>query len=113
VQGKIVKFDSEPYIDENNRLMVPLRAIVEALGAKVDWSLEKRTINISGDVLGKKKSILFVIDEKTAIVDDARNEMDTCPVIKNSRTMIPARYVSEFMGATVNWNGETRTVTVE
>ncbi|MDD4048778.1 MAG: DUF1343 domain-containing protein, partial [Clostridia bacterium] len=87
VQGKTVEFDSEPYIDENNRLMVPLRAIVEALGAQVDWSLEKRTINISGDVLGKKKLILFVIDEKTAIVDDARNEMDTCPVIKNSRTM--------------------------
>jgi hypothetical protein len=39
--------------------------------------------------------------------------MDTIPVIKNSRTMVPVRYVGEFLGATVNWNSEAKKVTVD
>jgi hypothetical protein len=109
VKGNQVEFDSEPFIDNNNRLMVPLRAIGEALGAIVDWNPEKRTIKITSN----GKTILFVIDKKNATVGGVKKIMDTCPVVKHNRTMIPARYVSEFLGAKVTWIAETRTVTVE
>ncbi len=38
--------------------------------------------------------------------------MDTVPVIKNDRTMVPLRFVGEFLNATVGWDDATRTVTV-
>lgn len=109
VQGKNVAFDSEPYIDTHNRLMVPVRAILEALGAAVDWDEAKRTVEIKG----QEHTLLLKIDSTQAVVDGQQRTMDTCPVIKNERTMLPARYVGEYLGFTVNWAEKTRTVTVE
>jgi uncharacterized protein YbbC (DUF1343 family) len=109
VRGKAVEFDAEPFIDTHNRLMVPLRAIVEALGAQVNWDSQKRTVEIKGE----GKNILFMINSKNAVVNGVQQSMDTSPVIKNNRTMIPVRYVGEYLGAMVNWNAETGTVTIE
>lgn len=108
VKGVPVEFDSAPYIDQSNRLMVPLRAIVEALGAQVHWNNQARSITINKE----GKTIFFTIDSRWATVNGQSIEMDTNPVIKNSRTMVPARYVGEFLGATVNWDSRTRTVTI-
>lgn len=113
VRGKTVAFDAEPYIDENNRLMVPLRAIGEALGAQVDWNPELRMINITGKMMGEGQKVVFIIGHQNAVVNGLNKLMDTCPVIKNSRTMVPARYIGEYLGAKVDWKAETRTVTVE
>ena len=109
VRGKTVQFDAKPFIDAHNRVMVPVRAIVEALGAQVDWDPVKRTVYIER----QGQTVLFVIDSKGAVVNGVHQAMDTCPVIKNDRTMIPARYVGEYLGAVVNWEAATRTVTVE
>lgn len=109
VKGQNVEFDSEPYIDANDRLMVPVRAILEALGATVDWDEAERTVSISG----QGHTLLLKIDSTRAVVDGGQRTMDTCPVIKNERTMLPARYVGEYLGFTVDWDEETRTVTVE
>ncbi|HOB82593.1 MAG TPA: DUF1343 domain-containing protein [Peptococcaceae bacterium] len=109
VQGENVVFDSEPYIDGQNRLMVPVRAILEALGATVDWDEITRTVSIQG----QGHSLLLTIDSKQAVVDGQKRTMDTTPVIRNSRTMLPARYVGEYLGFTVQWDEKTRTVTVE
>lgn len=108
VHGEQVEFDSAPYIDGSNRLMVPLRAIGEAMGAKVDWNPETREIHISG----RGKSVLFTLNSRTALVDGVHKSMDTTPVIKNSRTMVPARYVGEFLGARVDWSPSSRVVRI-
>lgn len=109
VKGQNVEFDSEPYIDANNRLMVPVRAILEALGAMVDWDEAERTVSISG----QGHTLILKIDSTRAVADGVQRTMDTCPVIKNERTMLPARYVGEYLGFTVEWDEQTRTVTVE
>lgn len=109
VKGQNVEFDSEPYIDANNRLMVPVRAILEALGATVDWDEAERTVSISG----QGHTLILKIDSTRAVADGVQRTMDTCPVIKNERTMLPARYVGEYLGFTVEWDEQTRTVTVE
>jgi len=109
VEGVPVAFDSPPFIDKNNRLIVPLRSIVEALGAKVDWNAAARKVTIEKD----PNTVVFVIDSKYAGVNGQPRTMDTSPVIKYSRTMVPARYVAEYLGASVDWDPETRTVSIE
>ncbi|MDW7673668.1 MAG: DUF1343 domain-containing protein [Bacillota bacterium] len=109
VKGLLIDFDAKPFIDQNNRLMVPLRAIAEALGAQVDWNPQARSISINKD----GKIVFFTVDSTLSTVNGQQKQMDTTPVIKNSRTMVPLRFVGEFLGTTVNWNNQTKTVTVE
>lgn len=109
VGGQPISFDAEPYIDANNRTMVPLRAIAEALGAVVDWEAGTKTITITKQ--GNK--IVFKLNSNVAVVNGKPRSMDTTPVIKNNRTMVPLRYAGEFLGARVNWDQHTRTVTVD
>ena len=109
VRGNPITFDAAPYIDSNNRVMVPLRAIVEALGAQVDYSSEARTI----DIFRQGKATQFTIGSTLVLVDGEQRVMDTSPVIKSNRTMVPLRYVGEYLGLTVNWDSGTQTVTVD
>ena len=108
VEGERVNFDVDPFIDENNRVIVPLRAIGEALGAQVDWDEATRVAKFSKE----GQEVLFVIDSQEALVNREITTMDTCPVIKNGRTMLPLRYVGEFLGAQVAWDDQTSTVQI-
>ena len=96
-----------PYI-ENDRTMVPLRFISEALGAEVEWVAESRTINISLD----ETNISMQIDNKEYTIGDETKEMDVAPVIREDRTMVPLRFVSEALNKSVYWNGATSIVVI-
>lgn len=108
VNTKAIDFDTAPYIDSQNRTMVPLRAIGEALGVKVDWNEATRKVTLSKN--GHK--VVFTIDKNMVLVNGLQRTMDTTPVIKNSRTMLPLRYVGEYLGAQVDWDEAKRIVTV-
>lgn len=101
-------FDSAPYIDSSNRTMVPVRAISEALGASVDWDDASRLVTIAkGDL-----KVCLTIGSSTAVVNGVQKSMDTVPAIQNDRTMVPARFVSEFLEADVDWDDVNRIVEV-
>ncbi len=108
VNGKAVDFDSAPYIDTHNRTMVPLRAISEALGARVDWYDSTRTVTVTKN----GQTVIFTIGRTEAVVNGQYRYMDTTPVIKNDRTMLPLRYVGEYLGGRVDWDEDKRIVTV-
>jgi len=91
-RGVPVLNDVAPFMADN-RTMVPLRLIAEALGASVYWDAANRSVDIS---LGTE-SLTLTID--SPLPDD----MGT-PVIVSNRTFVPARYVSEMLGATVRWD---------
>lgn len=55
-------------------------------------------------------TIQLTIGEKAIAIDDIVLELDVAPCIINDRTMVPMRAVFELFGATVHWDGETRTV---
>ena len=55
----------------------------------------------------------LIIDEPTASVFGEIKESDVAPVIRNNRTMLPARFVAENLGAEVEWTAEERKVTVK
>lgn len=107
VSGEQVKFDVEPEIIDS-RTMVPVRAIFEAMGAKVSWD------EPSGTVFAEKlgKTVEFKIGEKEADYSGKKVFMDVPAVIKNGRTLVPARYSAEGMGYIVSWDAETKTVAI-
>ncbi len=102
VNGDLVEFDTQPYIDENHRTMVPLRFVAEGLEARVGWDPENRTVTVSQN----GKNLIFTINSTQVRVGDQTRTMDTVPVIRQGRTLIPLRYVSEYLGARVDWNGQ-------
>ncbi|WP_436245502.1 copper amine oxidase N-terminal domain-containing protein [Paenibacillus sp. LjRoot56] len=106
---KIVFTDAQPYIDEQtSSTMVPVREIAEKLGAKVDWnpSLEQVTFR------DQHATTSLTIGQKIASVDGKQVELDAPAVLKNDRTMVPLRAVSESLGADVDWVGERNLVLI-
>lgn len=96
-----------PFIADDTTL-VPLRVIAEGLGAKVDWEGETKTVTVTDS----DKTIVLAIGSTSVTVNGEEKSLLTAPQLKNDTTMLPIRFISEEMGANVDWNGETRTVTV-
>lgn len=110
VDGQKVSFpDQAPYINSESRTVVPVRFVSQALGATVNWDGTTQRVNISQN----GKSISLKIGEKKALVDSAVVTLDTNAIITNDRTMVPLRFVSECLGATVQWKGDTREIFIE
>ncbi len=100
VNEKTITNDVAPVI-RNNRTLVPIRVITETLGGTVDWDDATKTVTLNID--GKEiKMTIGVILEKYGVA----------PAIINDRTYVPIRFVADELGAEVQWNDETKTVTV-
>ncbi len=101
--------DAVPFIDENSRTMVPLRAVGDALGLTVGWDgLAREAFFTDGT-----RTIFFPIGSAEARTGDGETiPMDTAAVIVNDRTYAPVRYLAEYFGRTVGWDGATRTVLI-
>ena len=110
VNGNRVNFpDAEPFIDDNGRTQVPVRFVSEALGAEVSWEGSTKTVTISqGD-----KEIKIVIGKKDYTINGEKNLMDTEALLKEDRTFVPVRFVSEGLGAKVDWDPAVRTVYID
>ena len=107
LDGEPLIMDTEPQVLEE-RVMVPIRAISEALGADVGWNEESWEVTLT-----RAGSVVALTPGKTtATVDGEQMEMDVAPYADQNRTYVPARYVSEFFGQTVTWNGEDRRVDI-
>ena len=107
VNSKEVTLDQPPII-ENSRTLVPFRFIGEALGAEIGWDPVKRTVSY---VLGST-NIVLTIGLTTAIVNGVETKLDVAPKILSGRTMVPVRFISEAIGAKVDWNSGMKMVTI-
>ena len=93
----------------NNRTLMPIRAIIEAMGGTVEWKPSTRVAALSKD----GRTLNLRIDQSTAWDDAWRTyPLDTPPVIINNRTLMPVRVVVEFFGGTVEWEPSTRTAII-
>ena len=101
--------DTQPYIEEG-RTLVPMRAIFEALGAYINWDGETKTV-VSYDPVSDV-SITMQVDSATIFVGETPIELDVPARLVNDRTVVPVRAVSEGMHSQVDWDENTRTVTI-
>ncbi|NPV93429.1 MAG: AMIN domain-containing protein [Firmicutes bacterium] len=109
INGMAVKNDTPPYIDNNNRTMVPIRFISEALGANVLWQEVGKKITVTSS----DKEIELQVGKRSALIDGQAKTLDTYPVIKNNRTMVPLRFLGEALGTEITWRSNTRTVEMQ
>ena len=107
LNGRPIIFDVKPQLI-NDRTMVPIRAIFEAMGAKVEWDDESNTaIAVKGD-----KTVKMTIDLPQVNVNGQITEIDMAPVLLNDRTLAPMRFVAEAFGGIVNWYEDTQTASI-
>jgi len=99
--GAHQELDVAPEINAESRTMLPLRYIGEALGCDVDWNDATRTITITQD------GNVF-----TMTIDQIIPGFGAAPTIKDGRTLVPVRYISEMLGANVIWDPVDQTVTI-
>lgn len=125
LDGNEISFDQPPVM-MNDRVLVPIRAIAEAMGAKVSWDEGVRKI---GSVVGITKGSRYI---GFCVEDTGYNEnynpfhmmirdgdydgwfitLDAPVIIYNDRTLVPVRAVSEAFNAQVDWDGNTQTVNI-
>lgn len=107
VNGNYMQSDTPPII-RNDRVLVPLRTIFEALDASVEWDSTTRTVTAQKGVT----LISLQIGNKNASINNQSKTTDVAPIIHNNRTMVPLRFVSESLGEPVFWDEINRTAIV-
>lgn len=111
VDGKEVDDGPEAFI-KNDRTLVPLRVIAEELDAEVTWDNISRTVHISKEDLHVALSIDSNLIEYTIDNETIYNLSDVAPLIKEDRTFVPIRLVSNALGVGINWDNIKRTVII-
>lgn len=106
--GKQIINDVAPVI-RNERTMLPSRFIAEALGASVEWNPEERKVTITGDNV----TIILTIDSDKAYVNGEEETLDSPAFIENDRTYTPVRFICEKLGASVDWDAQSKKVIIK
>lgn len=100
INETLVNFnDVDPFIDANNRTLVPVRFLSEDFGGRVEWLPETREVLI----LKEDTRITLEIGSKFAKVNNKIHEMDTQAIILDGRTLVPLRFVSEAFDFEINY----------
>ena len=98
LNGENINFDVAPRII-NDRTMVPLRAIFEALGATVDWNGDTQTVTSTRDEI----TISLTINNATMYVNNKAVTLDSPACLVDGRTLVPVRAISEAFEIQVEW----------
>ena len=107
LNGEVIGSDVPPTII-NDSTMVPIRVISQSLGASVQWNPADRSITVSSDGV----TLFMQIDSLSMWKNGSEIKLLAAPAILYDRTMVPLRAVGEAFGIVVNWDAETRTVTL-
>ncbi len=121
INNTATEIDAAPVL-KNDTTMVPIRVIAEALGAEVGWNEWKGSVSIdpnegaySYEIEIGNPNVIVWTDPFSDDFDPNENTdyiLETPAFIENGRTYLPLRFVSERLGATVEWDGITKTVTI-
>jgi len=108
VDGRRVNFESQPPVNVDGRVLVPVRGVFEALGFDVSWNPDTRqaTLARASDV------IIITIDSVTFTTNGINHTLDVPAQIFNGSIMLPIRAVIESVGYNLDWEGETQTVVI-
>jgi len=107
-----VTLEAAPLLGTGNRTLVPLRAVVEAMGGTVRWeAATRRATSTLGTTtveltIGSNKA---QVNGKSVLID---SNASVVPLIISGRTMLPLRFVTESLGAQVGYQQSTKTITI-
>lgn len=108
LDGNYIDCSQQAPVNINGRVLVPLRAIFESLGATVQWDNDLQKVTaITNNMLME-----MYIGNNLYSVNNQLLLSDVAPQIINNTTMVPVRVVSESLGCSVEWNNDTQTVNI-
>lgn len=129
IDGEMLKNDTAP-LNSGGRVLVPFRAIFEALGATVTWDPASSTaMGRKGRTCiflqpGNKNAMVILLkleykdlelteeNLEAAIESVNKITLDVPAMNKSGRLLVPARFIAESLGADVDWKADTRTVII-
>lgn len=87
---------------QDGRVLVPMRAIFESLGAEIDWDQENSIVT------GRRNGVEVTlgIGKKEGTVNNEITPLDVPVIILNGRTLVPLRFIGESLGEEVNWDSK-------
>jgi transglutaminase/protease-like cytokinesis protein 3 len=108
VNGNLIKSDSEPF-NEDGRVMISIRSILEALDVELSWNDKEKT------VIGEKDNLKVVmpVNSSTIYINKKAVKMDTKIVIVKGRSYGPVRYIAEAFDAKVSWDNVNKNVNID
>lgn len=92
----------------NDTTLVPIRAIIETFGGKVDWDNKNQKVTITCN----NNKVELWINKTSALVNGKKVTVKVAPKSINGRTMVPLKFVSENLGLCVNWEGSTKSISI-
>lgn len=107
LDGRSLYFDQPPVM-RDGRVLVPLRGLFESLGADVLYDSATRNIKATAGA----KTVELTLGERQAFIDGRQVYLDVAANTIGGRTMVPLRFVSEALGAEVDWHPSTKTVAI-
>ncbi len=110
VDGQTVEMDVAPYIDSNNRMLVPIRYAANAMGVS-DSNIQWNSYTQTGTISGAMGVVQVTVGSTNLITSNGTITMDTVAVNTNDRIYVPVRYIANALGASVEWDPATRTAT--
>lgn len=109
VNNSEIYSDVEPFLI-NDTTYVPLRFVSNALNVKeISWNQNAQAITIKQG----NTTLKFFINKSYAYINNKYTSLKGMPLLKDNRTFVPLRIISETLGATVNWNSDTHTVFID
>ena len=107
LNGQTLRTSVAP-LTTRGRILVPMRDIFEALGAKVDWNALTQGINAQRGTTQVQMQM-----GRADAVNGQNVKLDQAPMAVNGHTMVPLRFVSEALGASVQWNNALQVVSIQ
>ncbi len=108
VNGEAVSFEAQQPLIKDDRTLVPLRGIFEAMDATVTWEQENQTItSVKGE-----DTVVMRIGSKEMTRNGEAKELDVAPELIDGSTMVPVRAIAESFGSDVAWDEESKTVVI-
>lgn len=108
LNGEYIQFDQQPIII-NDRTMVPMRKIFEAMGCEVLWDEKVEMIDVWR---GDENLMTLWIGDSEMWTPGGLVYLDAAPFVMNDRTLVPVRAISESIGAQVDWDEYSWTVII-
>ncbi len=108
VNNETVDFTGQPPVSQGGRVLVPLRGVLEKLGAYVQFDSAARVVTaLKGDL-----NIRLPIGGREATVNQRPVSLDVPAQIVNGSTLVPLRFVAESLGANVDYNPAANAVAI-
>jgi hypothetical protein len=109
VDGDLVSFNGAQPTMTNGRVMVPIRGVFEHMNASVEWDAISRAVIAQRGA----DSIRMPVNSSYATLNGRQVRLDSPATIQGGRMMVPLRFLSESLGAGVQWIEATRTVQID